>query len=422
MKFFAALIVFATVISAQQNIPCGPDGGQISIVGSATVEPIAKTWAEGYMALCPNVNVSVAGGGSSVGSRRVCNSTQPPADVGMMSRQWNAISESNVTDAANGKYICNFGTKTRTITRVDVAIDGITVVLINGGLVAQCLRKLTGQGLSIDQLRWIFSNYTDAQKSANGWDATSIAATDNNDATHKWSEISSLCPNAELKLATPGSTSGTAQFFDEILFPLAAEGIATKRPTPAFVSEADIPEDIVEFIATSSLEVYGDAIGYFGFSYYINEGALFYGVPIRNTGATVWVKPTRATVKDSTYVPFTRRIYMNFFDGTLSDTKFYLQYGLNQAGIGRLNTIGFVPPPDSELPALAARVGAQIFPPAPTAAPVSPPVIGGVPTAPVVPGTPVAAPTKDTTCGLLGLSIFCPFTFCGIFGRLIGLC
>jgi hypothetical protein len=25
-------------------------------------------------------------------------------------------------------------------------------------------------------------------------------------------------------------------------------------------------------------------------------------------------------------------------------------------------------------------------------------------------------------CGLLGLSIFCPFTFCGVFGRLLGLC
>jgi Nidogen-like len=28
----------------------------------------------------------------------------------------------------------------------------------------------------------------------------------------------------------------------------------------------------------------------------------------------------------------------------------------------------------------------------------------------------------QSTCGLLGLRIFCPFTFCGIFGRLLGLC
>jgi hypothetical protein len=28
----------------------------------------------------------------------------------------------------------------------------------------------------------------------------------------------------------------------------------------------------------------------------------------------------------------------------------------------------------------------------------------------------------ETSCGLFGLSIFCPLTFCGIFGKLLGLC
>lgn len=32
------------------------------------------------------------------------------------------------------------------------------------------------------------------------------------------------------------------------------------------------------------------------------------------------------------------------------------------------------------------------------------------------------ATIQAPSCGLLGLSIFCPFTFCGIFGRLLGLC
>lgn len=43
--------------------------------------------------------------------------------------------------------------------------------------------------------------------------------------------------------------------------------------------------------------------------------------------------------------------------------------------------------------------------------------------------TPTKAPTKTPTtapvrpnCGLLGLNIFCPFTFCGLFGRLLGIC
>jgi hypothetical protein len=38
--------------------------------------------------------------------------------------------------------------------------------------------------------------------------------------------------------------------------------------------------------------------------------------------------------------------------------------------------------------------------------------------------TPTRAPTKSPTtkCGLFGWSIFCPFTFCGIFGRWLGFC
>jgi Subtilase family len=34
----------------------------------------------------------------------------------------------------------------------------------------------------------------------------------------------------------------------------------------------------------------------------------------------------------------------------------------------------------------------------------------------------LVVPTRTKTCGLFGKSIFCPFTFCGVFGRLVGLC
>lgn len=33
-----------------------------------------------------------------------------------------------------------------------------------------------------------------------------------------------------------------------------------------------------------------------------------------------------------------------------------------------------------------------------------------------------AATPVRSSCGLLGLSLFCPLTFCGVFGRLLGLC
>lgn len=72
-------------------------------------------------------------------------------------------------------------------------------------------------------------------------------------------------------------------------------------------------------------------------------------------------------------------------------------------------------------------IGLQLIGPVvPTKAPTKAPT-----TAPVKAPTkqPSAAPSRVPTpapirepCGLFGLSIFCPFTFCGVFGRLIGLC
>ena len=410
MKF---LLFLTSITAVSAQLDCPPAGSSITIAGSSTVEPIAKSWAEGYAIKCPTTNITVEGGGSGVGASRVCNVTSAgtAVDIGNMSRQWRTT-EANST--ATKKYTCNIGTKTRSVTQIDVAIDGMTIVLINGGLAAQCLRKLEGDGLSIDQLRWIYSNYTTAQLNISGWDSSGITNDDNNETSHKWSEISNLCPNGEIKLSAPDSLSGTFDFFKEAVLVNRTEGIATKRPFGILQSSKD--EDIVDFVETSSVEVYGDAIGFFGFSFFINEGQILYGVPIRNKGATVWVRPNGTTVLDGTYVPFSRRIYMNVLDTSLAATGPFISYGLNQEGIGRVKKGGFVPIPFAERGGILALIGRE--PPVPdvaTPAPALPPV----PTAPSAPNT---APVKDTTCGLLNLSIFCPLTLCGLFGRLLGLC
>ena len=318
------------------------------------------------------------------------------------------------------KFLCNIGTRGRVVTQIDVAIDGITIVLINGGLAAQCLRRLDGDGLSIDQLRWIYSNYTKAQLLLSGWDSTSIPNDDNNETSHKWSEISPLCPNGEIKLSAPGSLSGTFDFFKTIVLPNATEGVATKRPNGIVQSEID--EELVEFVETSSEEVYGDAIGFFGFSFFINEGQILYGVPIKNKGASVWVRPNLTTVEDGTYVPFSRRIYMNVLDSSLEQTGPFISFGLNprrywtcQEGWIRTST-------RTELAEILARIGREpplceyfrcSLTPPPTISPA--PVASGKPIAPS--STPLSGP-----CGLLNLSIFCPRSFCGVFGRILGLC
>lgn len=58
--------------------------GEISVVGSTTVQPLAEVLAEAFEALNPGVTIVVSGGGSSVGVKSGADGT---AHVGMCSRE-----------------------------------------------------------------------------------------------------------------------------------------------------------------------------------------------------------------------------------------------------------------------------------------------------------------------------------------------
>ena len=420
MIFFLILASLSTV-SAQNrtglSLGCGK-AGSFTIAGSSTVEPIAVIWAAGYTRLCPNTTITIEGGGSSIGASRVCNDTTVGSvvDIGTMSREWTST-EVNATGVAK-KFLCNIGTKGRPVTQIDVAIDGVTIAL-NGGAAAQCIQDQTnGVGLTIDQLRWMYSNYSKAQLIQSGWSNTAIPFDDNNETSHKWNEMFSgpLCPNGEIKLSSPGALSGTFSFFKEIVLPNTTEGLATKRPDGILQSEVD--EDLVQFVELSGEVIFGDAVGYFGFSFFVNEGNNLYGVPIQAKGATAYIAPSLTTLEAGTYVPFGRRIYMNVYDPSFPQTAPFIEFGLNQVGVGLIERAGFIPPPFAERSTIVALVKGEIKAPVPTKPPTRAPA--NIP--PSVPVTPVVPQPTGTACGLLNLSIFCPLTFCGIFGRLLGLC
>jgi ABC-type phosphate transport system substrate-binding protein len=234
--------------------------------------------------------------------------------------------------------------ESRTVTQVGVAIEGLTFILINGSSIARCIRNnITGAGLTIDQLRWIYSNYTQAQLLASGWNANALGNADASNATHKWSELNAACPAVEIKLASPLLLSGKFAFFKETVLPNATEGIATDRPgAPLFTIDDD--EEFVQYVAISSNEAYGDAITYFGYASYAVKGPLFYGVPIQPIAGGAYIKPTQQNVEDGLYTPLSRRIYMNFLDSALPLTAAFLSYGFNPEGIKQLEKTGYVKP------------------------------------------------------------------------------
>lgn len=104
-----------------------------------------------------DVEIEVAGGGSFAGAGRVCGNLAKGThvDIGDMSREWK---ESEAIETRGFLYECLKGDTSRSAIQVDVAIDGLAVAMQVGGIAEQCIKILGG--LTIDQLRWIYSDYT----------------------------------------------------------------------------------------------------------------------------------------------------------------------------------------------------------------------------------------------------------------------
>jgi ABC-type phosphate transport system substrate-binding protein len=213
-------MIMATRIQSKSGIPrevieaaCGPAGGEISIAGSSTVQPVAELWSSIYSSFC-DVGITVEGGGSSNGAGRVCadESRGTPVMIGDMSREW----KSDEANEVNGfVYECLKGDTTRAAIQVDVAIDGLTVATSNSGDAYECIQILGG--LTTDQLRWIYSNYNDQQLEETGWDPSSVPNSDRNSQTHKWNELNSDCKNIEIRIAGADDQSGTYEYFLETI-------------------------------------------------------------------------------------------------------------------------------------------------------------------------------------------------------------
>jgi len=139
----------------------------ITVTGSTTVLPIAQAAADAYMALHPEANIQISGGGSGVGVQSIGAKT---VDIGMSSR--------DVTKEELAKYP-NFNI-------VTVAHDGIAVI---------ANPQNTIRYITLDQVNQIYTG-----------------------KITKWTEITGAeVPNTNNQIVLIGrdSSSGTRTYFDE---------------------------------------------------------------------------------------------------------------------------------------------------------------------------------------------------------------
>jgi phosphate transport system substrate-binding protein len=263
-------------------------GGRIVLNGSSTVYPIALAVAEEFMNAYPNVNVLVASTGSSNGIKAIINGE---ADIANASRTIKDTELEAIRE--NGDDVVT----------MPVAYDGITVVIHP--------KNDWARQMTVEQLNMIWRRDSNVKY---------------------WSDVDPAWPKEKINLYGPGTASGTFEYFTE-----AINGEAKVSRTDYIPSEDD--NVLVQGVSNDPY-----ALGYFGYSYFIDNKDRLQAVAIKPEGGDEYVYPTMETINDGSYVPLSREIYMYPLKSALErpEVKKFIEFYMSEKGQELVESVGYV--------------------------------------------------------------------------------
>lgn len=231
--------------------------GSVELDGSSTVYPISEAAASAFGEEYPHVKVTVGVSGTGGGFKRF---VRGDIDVSGASRpiKW----EEHQQCAQNDPPV--------SYLELPVAYDGLTIVVNPKN---DWVKQLT-----VEQLQQVFL--------AGG--ATT------------WKELDPEWPDARILVYSPGTDSGTFDFFKEVMV-----GDDESRSMRTDMSTNEDDNALVTGVA-------GDvnSIGFFGASYYFNNRERLKAVPIVNPATKEPVSPSPETVESGAYAPFSRPLFI----------------------------------------------------------------------------------------------------------------
>ncbi len=268
---FAGALLAAAPAFAQQKI--------VKIDGSSTVYPITEAVAEEFQQAKRNqIKVTVGISGTGGGFKKFCRGE---SDISDASRP---ILEKEMADCkrAGIEYF-----------ELPVAFDALTVV-VNP-------RNTFIRQLSIAELKKIW------EPGAQG-------------KVTRWNQVNAAWPDAPMKLFGPGADSGTFDYFTE-----AVVGKAKSSRGDFTASEDD--NVLVQGVARDT-----NALGYFGFAYYVENKDKLKAVAVVN-GEGEPVVPSFDAVVKGTYQPLSRPIFIYVSAKSLAkpEVKDFVQFYLENA-------------------------------------------------------------------------------------------
>ena len=274
--------------------------GDIIIDGSSTVFPITEAVAEEFRMVHPGVNIPIGISGTGGGFKKFIIKE---IDINDASRP---IKDSEAADAAaNGVEFVEF----------IIAYDGLSVIVnVQNDFV---------DSLTMEELNMI-------------WKPDSTVTT--------WKDVRPEWPDEKIKLYGADTDSGTFDYFTE---EVNGETGAIRTD---FTPSAD-DNVLVQGVAGDKY-----ALGFFGYSYYMENTDKLKAVRIDSGNGPV--EPTFETIKDGSYSPLSRPLFLYVTTEALAKehVRAFITYYLTE-GVALISQVGYVPLEDALYVIELAKLG-----------------------------------------------------------------
>jgi phosphate transport system substrate-binding protein len=291
------VLVFASACGTEEAGKTGGAGennkqlsGEVKIDGSSTVYPIMEAVSEEYQMIQPDVKVSVGLSGTGGGFKAfIAGET----DLSNASRPIKGEEKAQLEEKGIG------------FTELKLAFDGLSV-LVNK-------ENDWVDHLTVDELKkmWIEDG-----------------------TVKKWSDIREGWPEEEIKFYSPGTDSGTFDYFDEV--------ILEEQP---IVEKATLSED--DNILVQGISGEKNGVGYMGYAYYLENQDKMKIVPI--DGGNGPVEPTNETIESGEYAPLSRPLFTYVKNESLKKPEVfdYVKFTIENAA-ALSEEVGYVGLPQEE--------------------------------------------------------------------------
>ena len=277
--------------------------GEIQIAGSSTVYPISMAMAEEFSKLHPKVKVSVSSTGTGGGFKNFF--IPGKTDINNASRP---IKASEI-DAARDNGIEPI--------ELEVGIDALSVV---------------------------------ANKNANWADSMTFVQLKRiwgpRNPPKRWNEVDAAWPDAELELYGPASTSGTFDYFTETV--IGKSG----------AHRSDYHKTEHDNVIVQGIEGNKNALGYFGFAYYVSNKNRIKALAI--DGGSGPVKPSLDNAQSGTY-PLSRPLFIYVSPKALAkpQVKAFVEFYIRKSATELVSQVGYVPITEAKMKENLAKIGVK---------------------------------------------------------------